>query len=1196
MKFTSPSTSCFGKVRLGVAATFFLFSVASAQVTNEIKLNEAPVEKAFKEIETKTGYHFFYKKELVDSSIRVTLDSEGESIDNILNKLSKETGLIFNIVGKQIVVSEIKEEKISGIVVDKDDKPIANAIIKNRGNNKTTKTDANGRFNLESALGDELEISKQGFSQYVLPVIDSEILFATLFTKEEEQTLENTIDEVVLTGYQKIDASRAAAAVEKVNMKNFSKRGKSDIISSIEGLAPSLVLNSNPSKPGSKEFNIRGISTLTGNSTPLIIVDGFPYEGNLRSINPYEIENITLLKDAASASIYGVKSSNGVIVITTKKGRRSGTQFTYTNNLTFGSKTDIGYLMNRAGSSKLIDIQLDYAKSIFEGTNPPNYYADINSPNDFTNQEVMSYAGHAKNRVFRLYEDRKYGRISQAQFDAAIARLRTLDNTQDIQNLYFQLPFTNQQNLSLASGNDNFRYRTSINYTNELGHFKGNDNRKFIYDFVSEFELTPRLSLDLQTNLTLINNKAIPLDFYSDDANSYADIFNYNPYDVFYDKNGNPMSVNKPISLEHMSGGRYPGKDTYEIERLRKLGLFDETYYPAVDFNKYSATDKEWAARIQGLLKYKLTKGLNLTFGGQYMYTGYKNQKLAEASSWIMRSLINNTTPRSYSGNRNELNVPVGARIMERRGEQVNYMLRGQLDYDKTFNDHYVSAIVGTEISSNKSTFTNSDQLGYNPESNTFIYVDKLKLSQPLTDVFNPGGVILGGVLFKDGFEDIENRFFSAYSNFHYSYKNRYNFTGSARIDQSNLFGTNPKYRFQPLWSVGAKWRIGNEGFLEEKVEMLDLRASYGMNGNTANKYGPFDIARALQPSAVNDFSQGLGILYYKLNSLRWERTKTLNVGLDTKLFNNKLDISLDFYKKNSFDLLSDVEIDGTLGGSKIPMNTASITNNGYEVTSTYHVINNDNFKWDAFFNYRYNKGTVTEAFLREDLFTLDFAGTVQNLKGFEPNSLMVLEYAGINNKGLGLLKKADGTIIEVNDSPFLHEQFNFKDFISAGTVNPKHVAAFTNNLNYKNFGLSMFFIYQGGHVLLKDSYNGEWISDQVVLVNKDAERAWKNPGDEANSDIPKINSTGPVSLLAGSTKNVLPADFIRLRDVVFSYSLPQEDISVLGLREMTFNLRASNLFLWTKNKEGIDPESHGLGKRYFPTTKTFSLGVNLIF
>ena len=280
MKTKNSCLPRFCKVRMGIAASFFVFAMASAQVNNEIKLEEVPINQAFTEIESKTGYHFFYKKDHIDPNILVTVVAKEEDIKSILEQLGKETGLIYEVVGKQIVVSELRKQTIIGLITDKTETPIADVVVKNKYDNSSAVTDQNGRFSIKAQIGDELEVSKDGYTTYSLPVYSTDNLMVMLFTKKEEEQFEKQIDEVVITGYQQIDPNRAAAAVEKIDMKNFRRRGNPDVIASMEGLAPSLVLSADPRKPGSKEFNIRGISTLSGNSTPLIVVDGFPLKEN----------------------------------------------------------------------------------------------------------------------------------------------------------------------------------------------------------------------------------------------------------------------------------------------------------------------------------------------------------------------------------------------------------------------------------------------------------------------------------------------------------------------------------------------------------------------------------------------------------------------------------------------------------------------------------------------------------------------------------------------------------------------------------------------------------------------------------------------------------------------------------------------------------------------------------------------------
>ena len=1184
MKKVNHGKKTFLNVRLGIAASFLLFGLSNAQIAGSGE--SVTIENAFKTIELKTGYSIFYKKELLSADTKINLENQDDNIQNYLAELTKKTGLKFTVIGKQIIASEITAMKVSGKITEPNGQIAVNATVENLNRSSSTVTDDYGNYEVSAKLGDILQISKGALSEKV--TVQSNTLDFVLEPLLTDAANEAAIEGILITGYQRIDPNKAAASYTSVNMENFQKRGNSDILSSLEGLTPALTVYSDPSNPGSKLFNLRGVATLSGNTKPLIVVDGFQYDGDLNTINPYEVESITLLKDAASASVYGAKSSNGVIVITTKKGKKGKTVFRYTTNYSISEKTDLNYAMNRASSSQLVDAQSVYPKSeIANGGNLYDYESEFNDPYNYLGN---LFAG-SKNQVYLLYADLQQGRITQEQLDAKLNVLRGRDNTNDIAKLYLQTPMVSQHNISAAGGGDNFKYRTSLNYTKEYGNIQGSSNDKGLFDFVSEINLSPRLTLDLQTNLSLSQEKATPIDFYSTNPNDLTSIFKISSYQNFYGANNEALSVFKPVNYD--TSYSYGGKEPYEIQRLKELGLYDETFSPVNDFNKYSNNSENWSSRVQGLFNYKLNSDLKLKFGGQFMKSSLNNQRIADGDSNEMAGLLNNTTALlDYTGGVKKMYLPVGGRKIESQTDITNYLLRVQLDYDKKFGDHYLNAIVGGEVQSNHVKGTVSDLFGYSRTSNTFVQADKLFLNSLIFDTYNPGGYT-DGVNFYDELIDNTDRFVSMYANANYSFKNKYILTGSARIDQSNFFGTDPQYRYKPFWSVAAKWRAGQEDFMGSGERTLDLRASYGVNGNIANKYGPYDVGRIVQ-GYITDYNAGLAIENYKVNDLRWERTDILNLGADVSLFKKRLNLALDYYKKDSHDLLSIIDADPTLGASPIIKNTASIVNDGYEALLTSRNVDTNDFRWDTQFNFRYNKGKVTEAYT-EDSGVRQILGKIQNIKGFEPNSIMVLDYAGVDNEGYGLIRKKDGSLVQITDRIY-REVFSKEDLVSGGTTLPKYTSSINNNFYYKGFGLSFMFIYQGGFSLLKDGYNGEALMDEVSLVNAEAGNAWAQPGDELNTNIPRINSTFPVSYIASSTKNIIDGDFVRLRDVIVSYTIPMEMSKNFGFSEFTVNLRANNLYLWTKNKEGIDPESHGLGFRYYKIPKTVSLGLNVSF
>lgn len=1184
MKKINHGKKTFPNVRLGIAASFLLFGLSQAQISG--KGEPVTIEKAFKTIELKTGYSIFYKKELLNADTKINLETQNDNIQDYLSELTRKTGLKFTTVGKQIIASEISTIMVSGKISEPGDLIAVNAVVKNLSRPGSTVTDDFGKFSLAAKLGDVLEISRGVLSEKV--IVQGNVLNFTLEPVLTEAANEAAIEGVLITGYQRIDPNKAAASYTTVNMENFARRGSSDIVSSLEGLTPALLVYADPSNPGSKLFNLRGVATLSGNTKPLIVVDGFQYDGDINTLNPYEVESITLLKDAASASIYGAKSSNGVIVITTKKGKKGETVFRYTTNYSISDKTDLNYAMNRLNSSQLVDAQSVYPKGVLSSGGYLNdYQTEFEDPYNYLGNLFSS----SKNEVFLAYADLQQGRITQAQFDDKLNRLRSQDNTNDLRKLYLQTPMITQHNLSASGGSDQFKYRTSLNYTKEYGNISGSENDKGIFDFVMEAKLSPRLTLDLETNLTLLNNKATPVDFYSDNPNDLSTIFNISSYQRLYGTNGEALPVYKPLNYDATYS--FGGKEPYEIQRLKELGLYDETFYPVNDFNKYSNTTDSWSSRVQGMFNYRLTNDIKLKFGGQFSKSSLTNTRIADGDSNEMFSLINNTTALlETTGGELKTYLPLGGRKIENRTDITNYLLRAQADYDKKFGDHYINAIVGAEVQRNHTVGSVSDLFGYNRASNTFVQSDKLFLNSFIFDVYNPGGYI-DGVNFFDELIDTDDRFVSMYSNVNYSFKNKYILTGSARIDQSNFFGTDPQYRFKPFWSVAGKWRAGAEDFLGANTRTIDLRASYGVNGNIANKFGPYDVGRIVQ-GYITDYNAGLSIENYKVADLRWERTNILNLGTDLSFFKKRINLAFDYYKKDSHDLLSIIAADPTLGSPTLIKNSASIVNNGYEASFTSRNIDKQDFRWDTQLNFRYNKGKVTESYTDQQS-VQQVLGRVQNIEGFEPNSILVLDYAGLDAQGNAQIRKKDGSLVSLTQNSF-GLKFSQDDLISGGTTLPKYTSSINNNLYYKGFGLSFMFVYQGGFSLLKDSYNGESLMDEISLVNSDAANAWKQPGDELFTDIPRINSTNPYSYAKYSTKNIIDGDFIRLRDVILSYTIPKEISKSFGFNEFTLNVRGNNLFLWTKNKEGIDPESHGLGFRYYKLPKTVSLGLNVSF
>ncbi|MDO5106209.1 SusC/RagA family TonB-linked outer membrane protein [Capnocytophaga sp.] len=1075
------------------------------------------------------------------------------------------------------------QKKIEGKVQDPKGVPLMGVNVIVKGTNKGVSSDIDGMFELKIPQeGVIIEFSAIGFKKTEKKVSGKDKFI--LITMEEDLM---EIDEVIVTGYQSVDPTKLATAYTKVEMKDFERKGAPDVISRLEGLSAALVMSANPSNPtGSPEFSIRGVSTLNGGTRPLIVLDGFQYEGKMEDINPYEVESVTLLKDAASAAIYGAKSSNGVIVITTKRGREGKLHIQYTNNYTFQDKMDLGYLVRRPSSSDLVDIQYDIAKNSGDNLYSYRHLYETNP-----NARFDTKAG-SLNRVAYLFAQQKYGYITPQEFEQQINQLRGYDNLRDIENLYLQNPSTNQHNFTVRGGSQAFNYRGTLNYTNSTGNIKGNSNDKLLFDFVTNTVFSPKVDLDFQINMTFNDQKRNNLNHQDSELYSSSLPFTISSYDRFFDENGQPLSVFIPFS-RNSKDILFGGKDPYEIERLKQNGLLDETYIPASEFGRYTGINNSWSTRVQGMLNTKLMEGLSLSLGGQLSKGVSRNSFLYDGNSWYIRHIINNTTPLDYFGDPNYLNIPLGARFVETRGESLHYLLRAQLNFQKNIDNHNFNIVLGGEAQENKNQTTTIDHLGYDPRSSLFSIVNKKDITGGFSQTFHPSRDVTG-LDFNDFFGESQNRHISAYGNLIYTFNSKYIFSGSIRLDQSNLFGTDPKYRYRPFWSAAFRWRASEENFLKDKNIRLDLRVTYGINGNIANKYGPFDIATQSYIFRAGSISQY--ITDYKVNDLRWERTATTNIGFDLGLFKDRVEINFDYYRKNTTDILSKLENDPTKGQLLVPANDAEMYNNGFELRLVTQNIKTSNFLWETQLNFTYNQAKTTRVTFDYNKRPYQFAGSLLNIEGQAPRSLYVYQFAGLDNEGYAQIRKLDGSLVKVDITPSANDLLTFDDLKWAGHTIPTHVVSMNNNIAYKGLALSFLMIYQGGHVTLKDTYDGRYLANEIGFIHTDVTRAWKKPGDEAITDIPKIASASYSNIIRGTDKNVIPADFLRLRDVTLSYQIPTQHLAKTPFKALSFNIRANNLWLWTKNNEGIDPERHGLGNRYARTPKSYSMGAVLTF
>jgi len=1195
------------------------FANGLSQEVSLARYENATLIEVFEDIKVQTGYGILYKIQDINPDIRVNMNVANSSVQEILSDVLEGTSLDYKVQDEVIVIfkaeiisqpketSQQKEKKIlKGTVTDEKGETLPGVSIVVKGTSYGVSTDINGNYSLKiPEEGGILVFSFVGMTNKEIAYNGQSVIDVTLAVDAE------VMEEVVVTGYAIESAERSTGSTTTVTAGDFEKKGQSNIMSSLEGMIAGLGISNDPNNEGSRKISIRGTSTINGDSQPLLVIDGFAVQADISTINPYDVESITVLKDAGSASIYGAKAANGVIVITTKKGKKGKVKVNYNNNFTIHSTPDIAYRMNRASSDQLVDAQMAAATKAWSSNRLHSYeWLAANTPWNLYGGIAQKTRVH--NAMTKYYESQgTANEMSESQLNAIVDPYRTLDNTKQLEKYFTQRPVEELHNLTLSGGGEKHLFRATVNYTKTKTAALGNSSERMIFDIVNNIKLTDKMKLDLSTNLTFTNKKDKPYGRQFSVSDQTGDISagngidylinNVNSYDMFADEAGNPLDVAHRGYLQGNtdSGGTFGGKSTIERQRLIDLGLYDETYRPLADRDRYSMNEKDFRARVQGMFYADIVKGVKANFGFVYETANMQDVRNADAESFEMREMVNNYAPASYSGNDNELWIPRGDRITESNVDSHAYTIRAQLNIDKRINDHSLRAFLGSELKEDFKSITVVDQFGFDDNSLFFQYIDKKALGNGagVNDVMHPYGYIAGVLPMHDMFKEYKNRYFSLYGNFSYDYKSKYVLSGSVRVDQSNLFGTDPEYRYKPFWSLAGRWNISDEDFFNsEFIDRLALRTSYGINGNIANNYGPFNIATTGMSYSAGNIPT-LEVTSPAITNLRWERTATTNFGLDIAMFNHKVKLGLDYYIKDTKDILALGAGDPALGWSYAMRNDAVLSNKGYEVSLSTTNIATKDFRWTSSFLFKYNDNKVDKVVSPKDLYSLFVVGSGQTREGYPVNSLFMYNSAGLSEQGLPMVYDGAGNIPDPTN-PYLAFDIPVDDLVYSGTLEEKISGSFNNNISYKNFNLSFMFVFKYGHKLLKDTYSGEFLGTTPQNVNADVSKAWTTPGDEAFTDIPPVNSINSYSSMLSkySSNNVLDAGFFRLREVILSYNVPKHIMDRLPIESASFNARGNNLWLHANNDAGIDPEAHGFGVRYYPLQPSYSFGVNIGF
>lgn len=1160
---------------------FTLSASASIYSQNQrvsFEFKEASILDVLNEIKLQTDLHFVYNEDKIDELRAINLEASNIRVDEVLEEIFKDTNLecrfqndVIMIVDRKPVppVKEKQEEKeIKGTVTDEKGVPLPGVSVFIKGSTTGAATDIDGNYSLD--IGQEnavLVFSFVGMQTQEIAYTGQVVLNVTL---EEDAS---NLEEVVVTGYQTISKERATGSFVQLSEDDFEQRITTDFKSKLEGMVSGLYVDGE-----TQEITIRGTGTVYGDSKPLIVVDGFPVEADLSTINPDDIKSVTVLKDAAAASIWGVKAANGVIVVTTKMGRRnSKVNINASYYLTVEEKPNFEN-MKFASSDVMVDLELDLIDA--GQWDPASYATTIYRANEVQNAYWLKWKG----------EQSMEGGISTSEYDALIEKLKNTNRYNQIEEYLLRSSLSHQLNVSMNGGGDKSSFFTSLAYNSNRFSSVGNSNDRVNINIRNEYDLSSRFKLSASANLTYNKgtSNGIPLNnFMWDDV-----------YEALVDDEGNPAQyyVVNPAFGKEREGLGYLSYTTNDIDIM----------------NQNDNTSNGFDARIQIGLNYNIGKGFNFDTKFQYERGYAKTRNYRETSHPETRQRINTyTLVDDYAG---ELiyQVPKGGWLMESKNDHEAWTWRNQLNYDKNWNDdkHQLSAIAGQEVRKYV-TYTFSDEkMGYDPQTLKYTPMDESAWLSRMQDNawYGPTGMVYNPFTNR---AEYDNRDISFYMNASYTLNRKYTLTASARIDQSNLFGNDSEYKYNPLWSAGLSWKISDENFMQKLdwVDQLTIRATYGMSGNTNKNFYP-------TPMGISGVSYTTGIPYITLSNpenkkLKWETAKMINIGTDFSLFNNRIWGSIEYYKKASRDIIGRQTLDATNGWSAANTNFASINNYGYEVALNATPVKNKDFSWESNLNISHNKNKVVDVGI-DGATTQNYMSTISsmeelnlyaqyNLLGFvgipiagKPISrVYAYKYAGLDDNGQPLI---------YNENDELVSWINFdgnKDALKyMGSSIPTFFGNFRNRFSYKGLSLALNFTYKFGHVFRAPKATVSTVS--IGAYNNLADR-WKKPGDETTKNVPGINNYYQYSMdefYKYGDLNVLSGDLIRLSDLSVDYDLPKKLINKTPFTDINIIAQVRNLWLWTANDQDYDPDAVAseFGMERFPAAKTFVFGIKANF
>ncbi|MBB4803144.1 TonB-linked SusC/RagA family outer membrane protein [Flavobacterium nitrogenifigens] len=963
------------------------------------------------------------------------------------------------------------QKVVKGQVVDEKGTPIPGVNVVIKGSKTGVQTDIDGSFAIEVPSSSTILVfSFLGMQEQEVAAGNSSL---KITMKESGQQM----DEVVVVGYSKVKKESLTGSLQTLDNKKIVDVTTPAVENMLAGKATGVFVNTGGGQPGSVgKIIIRGRTTVNGSTDPLWVIDGVIVGNSSGNMNPADIETLTVLKDAASTAVYGSQGANGVIVVTTKSGKKGK------STINFSARTAMTTINN--GNF-----------DIMNGAELYDLYDSFANKEDF--QNVWWWTPELRNKNYDWWDNGSKTGIA------------------------------NDYNLSISGGGDNFKSYVSLGYYDETGAIKGYDYKK--YNGLMKFEYKANNWLTIRPQINLTKETTF------DQQHSVGALYGNMPWDSPYLEDGTLVGNAPNPTWVNTTGSNY---------------LYDLQW-------NYGESES-YTVRANMDFDIKLTSWLTFASVNNYIFGSYTSTYYSD--------------PRSSSGE------AVKGRIEDYFSNYNRVYSNQLLRFNKTFDKHSFNAVAGYEWNEYNSKYSNGIATGIPPG---IIVADAAAVPEKVG-----GGRAQWAVQ-------------SLLSNINYSYDDRYLAQVSFRRDGASNFGKNAQYG--NFFSVSGGWNIHKESFFHaDFIHNLKLKASYGSVGNRPNSLYPHLPLYSFSQS----YNENPGALISQLANadLSWEKTYTGDIGLDIGLF-NRVNITLDYYNKNTSDLLYRVPLPGVIGVTSIWRNVGAVNNRGFEASINVDIIKNDNLKWSIDANIGTNKNKVTSLYGGKTQIIVGdgsgIAGSASKLltPGMDVDSWYLTEWAGVdpeNGRPQWITTDASGARVKT---------YNYADASKnqkvIGAYTPDFFGGFSTNLNYKKFDFAAIFSYSvGGEIYnyarAEFDSDGAYTDRNQMNLHSGWSR-WEKPGDIATH--PQAIYNNPSNSNKASSRFLETGTYLKMRSVTLGYNMPIESLYISNLR---LYIAGENLFTIT-HYSGVDPEIppingaiSGVATQVYPSTRKVVLGLNL--